>query len=68
VTRNKNELKKLRNVVGAVKRKQGEEVDITKITPQQAKNFIRRETRLWKCTRCGQELFGDDMPDEDGAA
>ena len=68
ITRNQEELKKLRNVVGAIKRKQEEGVDITKITPQQTKNFIRKETRIWKCIRCGQVLFADDEPDEDGVA
>jgi hypothetical protein len=63
VTNNEKFLKRMRNVVGAIKRKT-EAVDLTKLGTQQVRKFIREESRVWYCRRCGIIQYSDDLPDE----
>ena len=67
LTKDPKYLAKMRNVVGSIERKHNPNLDLTKINKGQVKNFIRKETKVWKCWKCGLTLYSDDMPDEDGA-
>lgn len=67
VSKDPKYIKGMRNVVGSIKRKHEDpSLDLLKLNDQRVKNFIRKESRIWECTRCGLIQYADDMPDEDG--
>ena len=65
VTNNEKFLKRMRNVVGAIKRGHDPEADIMKLTTHKVKNFIRKECKIWYCRRCELIEFSDDEPPEE---
>jgi len=68
LTNNPRYLKKMRNVVGSIKRKHDNpNLDLLKLNKAKVKNFIKDETRVWRCKKCGLIMYSDDMPDQDGA-
>ncbi len=66
LTNNPEYLKRMRNVVGSIKRKHNPNLDLMKLNKAKVKNFIRNETRVWRCKKCGLTVYSDDMPDQDG--